>query len=429
MKYENVDVENEYSTNASTVKDTYTNFSEGVSDVVSVTVEGVWNFIKGVGVAIYEIAEGLISLVIDAGIIAISNNIPDFIEPEFLKKEANTRVETFAGTLEQIIDDPIIVLESVAQSLSDTSEKEGIMYVTGGAATSLIPYVGQSKYLKLLKVEKDKATNTKAVNPAIAQKVKEIVQYNKVFEGFKKETVELYKDVKNGGTQFVDDVTHFLGRTLFPDQNLQMSTANSVPLNVFSRATVEDRIDSVVSRSSVKVEEKGTGDGTKGTVKVNLKNIDEFIDGTKTFDDVVDDFARLYSEKIQTNKTWSWNKSFHGGEHLTARQRKLIKEKAIEDGLIPNVNVIKADGMRYGFADFKSAGLVVETKDLPESLWLKSDEAQFEWLDNVIGGRPEGMTWHHTEVPGKMELVPFGIHNITIHNGGRSTGMWADAPR
>lgn len=173
----------------------------------------------------------------------------------------------------------------------------------------------------------------------------------------------------------------------------------------------------------------GNGQVTKATGNVNLKNIDEFIDGTKTFDDVVDDFARLYSEKIQTNKTWSWNKSFHGGEYLTARQRKLIKEKAIADGLIPNVNVIKADGMRYGFADFKSVGLVVETKDLPESLWLKSDEAQFEWLDNVIGGRPEGMTWHHTEVPGKMELVPFGIHNITIHNGGRSTGMWADAPR
>ena len=251
-------VENEYSTKSSAVKDTYTNFFEGVSDVVSVTVEGVWNFIKGVGVAIYEIAEGLISLVIDAGIIAISNNIPDFIEPEFLKKAANTRVETFAGTLEQIIDDPIIVLESVAQSLSDTSEKEGIMYVTGGAATSLIPYVGQSKYLKLLKVEKDKATNTKAVNPAIAQKVKEIVQNNKVFEGIKKETVELYKDIKNGGTRFVDDVTDFLGRTLFPNQSLQMSTANSVPVNVFSRATVEDRIDSVVSRSSVKVD-KGTG--------------------------------------------------------------------------------------------------------------------------------------------------------------------------
>ncbi|WP_306821490.1 hypothetical protein [Metabacillus litoralis] len=274
-KFENVD--DEYSNKASAVKDTYTNFFEGVSDVVSVTVEGVWNFIKGLGVAIYEIAEGLISLVIDAGIIAISSKIPDSIEPEFLKKAANTRVETFAGTLEQIIDDPIIVLESVAQSISDTSEKEGIMYVTGGAATSLIPYVGQSKYLKLLKVEKDKANSTKAVNPAISQKVKEIVQNNKVFEGIKKETVELYKDVKNGGTQFVDDVTNFLGRTLFPNQSFQMSTANSVPVNVFSRSTVEDRIDSVVSMSAVKVEEKGTGDGTKGTVKIDYDLAKDYI--------------------------------------------------------------------------------------------------------------------------------------------------------
>ncbi|WP_230160465.1 MULTISPECIES: HNH endonuclease [Peribacillus] len=28
-----------------------------------------------------------------------------------------------------------------------------------------------------------------------------------------------------------------------------------------------------------------------------------------------------------------------------------------------------------------------------------------------------------------MELVQFGIHNITPHNGGRTKGMWADAPR
>ncbi|MGE7184048.1 hypothetical protein ACQKKK_08610 [Peribacillus sp. NPDC006672] len=27
-----------------------------------------------------------------------------------------------------------------------------------------------------------------------------------------------------------------------------------------------------------------------------------------------------------------------------------------------------------------------------------------------------------------MELFPFGIH-ITPHNGGRTKGMWADAPR
>ncbi|UOK66269.1 HNH endonuclease [Paenibacillus sp. FSL k6-2145] len=28
-----------------------------------------------------------------------------------------------------------------------------------------------------------------------------------------------------------------------------------------------------------------------------------------------------------------------------------------------------------------------------------------------------------------MQLVPFGIHNITKHNGGRTNGHWADAPR
>ncbi|MCU4930228.1 HNH endonuclease signature motif containing protein [Bacillus cereus] len=174
---------------------------------------------------------------------------------------------------------------------------------------------------------------------------------------------------------------------------------------------------------------KGTGNSSKIVNEANLNNIDEFINGTKKFDDVINDYVKLYSEKIISNKTWSWNKSLHGGANLTARQKRMIKEKAVADGLVPDVKVIKADGMRYGFADFKSAGLVVETKQLPERLWLMSDEEQFKWLDNAIGGRPEGMTWHHTEVPGKMELVPFGIHNITIHNGGRSAGMWADAPR
>ncbi|MGG0454595.1 HNH endonuclease [Bacillus mycoides] len=43
--------------------------------------------------------------------------------------------------------------------------------------------------------------------------------------------------------------------------------------------------------------------------------------------------------------------------------------------------------------------------------------------------QPEGKTWHHKEKDGIMELVPFDIHNITKHNGGRTKGHWADAPR
>ncbi|GGE59409.1 HNH endonuclease [Priestia taiwanensis] len=174
---------------------------------------------------------------------------------------------------------------------------------------------------------------------------------------------------------------------------------------------------------------KGTGKDSKVSSEDSLNKINGFINGTKNFDDVIDDYVKLYGEKVLTNKTWAWNKSFPGGENLTARQKRMIKEKAVADGLIPEVKVTKVDGMRYGFADFKGAGLVIETKPLPKNLWLSSDDKQFDWLDTAIGGRPEGTTWHHTEIPGKMELVPFGIHNITIHNGGRSTGMWADAPR
>lgn len=59
-------------------------------------------------------------------------------------------------------------------------------------------------------------------------------------------------------------------------------------------------------------------------------------------------------------------------------------------------------GKLSGFADFNGAGVVQEIEFLPESLWLKSDSEQFDWLNKKIGGTREGMTWHHTEVSGKM---------------------------
>lgn len=114
---------------------------------------------------------------------------------------------------------------------------------------------------------------------------------------------------------------------------------------------------------------------------------------------------------------------------MSSAQKRKIKEMAIEKEHIPEIKVTKADGMRYGFADFASAGVVEKTVQLPERFWKLSDKEQFKWLDEQIGGTRKGLTWHHTEVPGKMELVPFGIHNITPHNGGRTKGMWADAPR
>ncbi|EFR89195.1 hypothetical protein NT05LM_0125, partial [Listeria marthii FSL S4-120] len=167
----------------------------------------------------------------------------------------------------------------------------------------------------------------------------------------------------------------------------------------------------------------------KGASGANLKNIDDFINGTKNFEHVLDDYARLYAEKINSNEFWSWGEDILGAENLTLKQKRLIKEQAVANGYIPKITVNKVEGMRYGFTDFSGAGVVEETVYLPEEFWKLSDREQFKWLDEQIGGHREGMTWHHTEIPGKMELVPYGIHQITPHNGGRTTGMWADAPR
>ncbi|MED3837876.1 Uncharacterised protein [Niallia circulans] len=425
-KYENTD--DEYANKASRVKDRYTTFSERVSDVISVTAEGAWDFVKGLAVAIYEIAKGLITLVIDAGIVAASGIIPDSIEPDFLKKASTKRIESATETLDAIIHDPVIVLESMAQSITDTAEKEGIMYVSGSAATSFLPYVGQAKYLKLLKGEKSK-NKANEIRSAISQKTTKSLQR---IDGSKKENSLWPNGIKNSGKQYVQEVTHFFRQNLMPNPSFQLSTANQAPINVWSRATIENRMDSIVPASLRKVEGKGTTKGTvkdKGVSETNLRNIDDFINGNKKFDEVIEDYAKVYKEHVDLNKPWSWDDTIPGGDSLSSVQKRKIKEMAIEKGHIPEIKVTKADGMRYGFADFASAGVVEETVQLPERFWKLSDKEQFKWLDEQIGGTRKGMTWHHTEVPGKMDLVPFGIHNITPHNGGRTKGMWADAPR
>ena len=173
----------------------------------------------------------------------------------------------------------------------------------------------------------------------------------------------------------------------------------------------------------------GGGSGIEDGLDTSIKNIDEFIGGNKSFDDVLDDYAKVYADKINSNQAWSWDDTIPGGENLTKKQRSIIKQQAIDTGLITDIKVTKVEGMRYGFADFESAGVVKETQYLPENMWKMSDAEQFKWLDEQIGGTVDGYTWHHTEIPGKMQLVPTGIHNITTHNGGRTAGMWADAPR
>jgi hypothetical protein len=48
----------------------------------------------------------------------------------------------------------------------------------------------------------------------------------------------------------------------------------------------------------------------------------------------------------------------------------------------------------------------------------KFTERQLEQIKN--GDKPEGFTWHHSEVKGRMELVDTKTHSATAHTGGKS---------
>ncbi|QUI61779.1 HNH endonuclease [Pseudoalteromonas sp. A22] len=135
--------------------------------------------------------------------------------------------------------------------------------------------------------------------------------------------------------------------------------------------------------------------------------------------------ASDYASLINSNKPWSW-KDFPEGDKLTIKEKRAIKQKAIDKGLVPNVSF--KSGTKY--PDFASAGLIKAKLELPEGLWKKSDYIQFKWLDEKLPvGMRDGNTWHHSEIPGVMELVPFGPHNMINHQGGRSKGHWAYSKR
>ena len=103
----------------------------------------------------------------------------------------------------------------------------------------------------------------------------------------------------------------------------------------------------------------------------------------------------------------------------------------IELGYVPRLEVttVTINGVAYTDADFLGAGLVETQQNLPEYLWKATDDDQLDYLDTLAGGQLNGYTWHHTTTPGVMQRVPFGVHNVYNHQGGRSAGLWADAPR
>lgn len=90
--------------------------------------------------------------------------------------------------------------------------------------------------------------------------------------------------------------------------------------------------------------------------------------------------------------------------------------------------------------------------DIPKEIWREGDQAIFkhcteqlreaiqsdpelakqftlQQLEQIMAGEPyiKGLTWHHSEIPGRMELVETRIHALSGHTGGNS--IWCGGIR
>ncbi|GAA3583832.1 RHS repeat-associated core domain-containing protein [Marinobacter xestospongiae] len=127
-----------------------------------------------------------------------------------------------------------------------------------------------------------------------------------------------------------------------------------------------------------------------------------------------------YIDKVYSNRNWKWDDI---DPNLSEYKRSKLRNKARSLGLVPEIQVDK----ETKFADFDDYAIVDTV--LPEELHKASDAQQFRYLDELIGGKQEGYTWHHHQDSGRMQLLPLGLHKIVGHKGGRSPGQWAEGDR
>ncbi len=131
------------------------------------------------------------------------------------------------------------------------------------------------------------------------------------------------------------------------------------------------------------------------------------------------------------DKRFKWDKL---GKNLSRQQCSNIRKYVRQEKLLPEVTYV--EGTKFPI--FPAETVAAEIY-LPEEMWDKGDDEQFEWLDaeyekgmkeNPAKYKAKGekaYTWHHHHEDGKMQLVEYGTHSRAKHEGGRTT--WAKGKR
>ena len=144
------------------------------------------------------------------------------------------------------------------------------------------------------------------------------------------------------------------------------------------------------------------------------------------------------------------NKEVKEPRHISTINEHLEGKKHPETGVpfVKRVIILNWEKVEGVFPKFDSK---FDTY-MPPNMWKASDLDQFKYcterlknriardpefakqftprqLEQIKNGEPRisGLTWHHNETPGKMQLVNADIHIRTNHTGGRS--LWGGGVR
>lgn len=131
------------------------------------------------------------------------------------------------------------------------------------------------------------------------------------------------------------------------------------------------------------------------------------------------------NEKIYI-KTINESKEGQTGDDGVIYERKTIEVNGVEvEGVFPQLNSTidvqlpeqLTQAKDSAQADYANQVLKEKVDNDPEFAQQFSDE-QLEQIEN--GETPDGYTWHHSEEPGKMQLVSTEEHQNNRHTGGKA---------
>ncbi|HEX9062318.1 MAG TPA: hypothetical protein VF941_19275 [Clostridia bacterium] len=152
IPYENKD--DDYKSKANRLHSKYTSFWEWIWQHIKGDAQSLVGLIKGVVVGLYDTVKGLIELAwgiisYAASAVVLAVTYPFNARPKWAQDIFNRTNDTVCA----ILEDPSLIVEGLAQQISDTYEEEGASYCTGYLIGSLVGAKGLDKLGKLAKLK------------------------------------------------------------------------------------------------------------------------------------------------------------------------------------------------------------------------------------------------------------------------------------